>query len=537
MTSRGTPPNRAALLILAAALASACAAHRPADAKAPRETTYAKLERAYGLMQAEKPEEAAALLEEIRLADPKNRQARLELAYLRIRAKRWRQAVDLLTGLLDEEPGDARLRLELGYARQALGDRAAAGDEFELAGREPGEFQEQALEALKANEVSLSTAAIGVTVDSLLNGGYDDLKRGDVKAAREKFRLALRADPGKVEVAKQLGYMDAADGDLASAALDFAGASRLAPQDHRTALELGYIYDSLHQEAAAEKAFAAAAKTRDPETRADAERALKSIRARTGPFYLDVDGQAWYTTRFKNRIASVDALAGWRPSADGPWSLYVAARWTQDSRSHGGDAGDIFSDNALSVGPGVRWQPRGWNASVTAEIARSQNLIRGPERPDKSQTDGRVVAADYRYWSGPRNTFFDANGSLGWYGRYRDDFIGYLQLRAGVKAWDGARSQVSLYAPVYGLRDTNRDYYNNVVEYGGGVEVQPWTRLNLKFRAERLFGVYMGVQGRDPNPYGPRYADTRVIVVFSLHLAKARKPPEFEPMRRTRFLW
>lgn len=147
---------------------------------------------------------------------------RLDSAYAHLREKRWKEAVALLGALLDETPADARLRLQLGYARLELGDRAAAADEFALAAREPGELQERARSALRSLQEDPPEAA-GIRRDALLNQGYEDLRRDDAAAAREKFLMALRADPGRTLIAKQLGYMSAADGDAAEAAARLEG--------------------------------------------------------------------------------------------------------------------------------------------------------------------------------------------------------------------------------------------------------------------------------------------------------------------------
>lgn len=530
MKTRAAAP----LLSLIGVIASAAPAAGPSAAE---EASSVKLERAYGLLKTGRLDEAAELLRGVARSDPSARQARMELAYLQLRRRRWPEAVALLGSLLDENPADMRLRMELGYARLALGDRAAAADEFALAAREPGEFQAQAQGALNSLAAESSEAAVVARSEALLNEGYADLRRADKPAAREKFLQALRSDPGRTLISKQLGYMSIADGDKAAAASRFEGVRRLAPDDHQTALELGYLYESLHDEAAAEKSFAAALPSPDPSIRAAARDSLDAVRGRGDPLYADVDAAAYGTSRFANKIVSIDARAGWKPDPAGPLAVYFAARYTQDSRSRGGEAPEIYSDDAVSFAPGLRFQPKGWNASLSAEWGGTVNLLRSRERPDKTQADGRAVLAGYRYWRGPRRTFADAGFNIGYYSRYRDNVIGQLLLRAGVKAWDNRSSQLTLYAPLSALKDANRDFYNNIVELGAGLEVQPSTKRNLKVRAEYLRGAYTGIEGRDPNPYGPRYDVLRVMLVYSAHFTRRRRPANFEPTRRRRFAW
>jgi Tfp pilus assembly protein PilF len=517
-------------MVLILTLSGAAAGAAEAD-----EAPAARLERAYAMLRAGRTGEAADLLKGVPPDGPEGRRARLELAYLELREKRWKEAVALLSALLDETPADARLRLQLGYARLELGDRAAAADEFALAARDPGELQEQARGALSG--LAANAPAGGAADDSLLNQGYADLRRDDAAAAREKFTMALRADPGRTLIAKQLGYMSMAEGDMGAAAERLKGVRLLEPRDYQTALELGYIYDSLHDEAAAERSFSEALPSPDPAVRAAAQRGGNAIRGRTDPLYLDVDASASSLSRFPNRIYSIEARAGWKPESAGPLSVYLAARATQDSRSRSGAVPEIYADDAATFAPGLRLQPRGWNLSLSAEYGVTVNLVRGPDHPNRTQLDGRAVLSDYHYWQGPARLFADAGLSVGWYGRYRDNVIGYLRARAGVRAHPGRWTQLTLYAPVNFHKDSNRDFYNNIAEAGVGVELQPMTRYNFNVRAEYLRGAYAGIEGRDPNPYAAHYDEVRVTLSYFAHFTKRPVTEPFEPTRRRRFAW
>jgi len=466
-----------------------------------------------------------------------SRDARKDRAYEWIRAKNWKQAVQSLDALIDEEPGDMRLRMERGYARLALGERAAAADEFGLVAREPGEFQAQARSALREIGSEETPEARDARRDALLNQGYEDLRKGEKREARAKFKAALLEDPSRTEVVKQLGYMSMADGDLLDAVKELEGAHHLAPLDYVTALELGYIYDSLHDEAGAERSFAAALPSPDPKTRQAAASALKNIRGRTRPLYADVYAAPSYTSRFADKIATLEASAGYKPTAEGALSFYLGGRYTQDSRSRSGTAPEIYSDNSAWAGPGIRIQPKGFNASLTADWGISWNLMRATAHPRATEADGRVLLSDYHSWGTGGRGFADAGGSVGYYSRYRDDVIGYVQLRAGIKAWDDGSSQFSLYMPVNVYKDGNRDFYNNAAEVGVGAEFQPATKLSLRVRAEYLHGAYMGIEGRDRNPYGPHYDDVRMVLIYAGHFAMPSAAEDTNPTRRRRFTW
>jgi Flp pilus assembly protein TadD len=463
--------------------------------------------------------------------------ARREEAYVQIREQHWVAAVALLDVLIDEDPEDLRLRMERGYARQALGQRTESADEFRLVARRPGEFQSQARAALDALETQAAAEHLAGAGDALLDQGYEELRNDRRPQAREKFEQALSADPGRTEVAKQLAYMSIADGRLLDAVKEFESERRLAPQDYEAAMELGYLYDSLHNEAGAERSFAAAQSSTDPKIRTAAADALENVRGRTRPLYLDVYASPYATTRFSDKIAFLELIGGYRPHPSGAFSVYAAARYTQDSRSRSGESPQIFADNYLSLAPGVRFQPWGWNASISAEWGATANLLTSSEHPRPWEANGRAVLADYVYWDGPHRSFVDAGGSAGYYSRYRGNFIGLVQLRAGFKVLSQGSGSATLYAPLNVYRDSNRDFYNNAVEAGVGFEIQPWTRANLKARVEYLRGAYMGIQGREVNPYGPHYDDVRVTFIYAGHFTKSPPHGAFKRTPRKGFVW
>ncbi len=495
------------------------------------------MSRAYELLKAGRAEDAASVMRELLRSDPGNRRARLELAYVDIGLKRWQEAVALLDALIEEEPSDMRLRMELGYARLALGQRAAASDEFALVALVPGEFQVRARAEQASSSASLSGAERDARTDAVLNEGYDALRRGDKATARARFTEALRENPGRTIISKQLAYMSIADGNMVDAARELEGAHHLAPLDYETELELGYIYDSLHDETGALKSFGLALSSPVPAIRTAAAAALKNIQSKSDSLYADVYASPYYSSRFSDKIAYFEASLGWKPNPEGPLSVYLGSRYTQDSLSHGGHVPEIYSDNAASIEPGLRFQPQGFNANLTAEWGLAFNLVRSADHPNATEFDGRVVLADYHYWEGPRRLFADLGGSAGFYSRYRDNGIGYLQLRAGDKVWDQGAGQLSLYVPVNVYKDVNKDFYNNAVEIGAGAELQPWTKINLKFRAEYLHGTYMGITGRDANPYGPHYDDVRLTLIYSGHFTRHVPDAAPTPERPRGYMW
>jgi len=471
-----------------------------------------------------------------RVSPPGPLSGEMARGYELLKCGKLEEAIASFSMVANSDWTDKRARMELGYARQAAGNFPAAADDFELVAREPGEFREQAAAAIRALREG-GTAAGDIHRASLIDAGYDALRQGENEEAREKFDLALAADPRRPDLTKQLGYMSMEEGDLAGAARSFEGVRRLDPDDCSAALELGYLYFRLHNDVKSEKAFESAEWCPDFKTRQAAAAALKNIRAGDPHYYLDLYAAPLFTSRFQDNIVDLEATAGWKPKAHWPLSLYLAARFMEDSKSTSGAIPDIYSDNLLSLGPGVKLQPRGMNLNLIVEVTPTLNLTRSGDHPERSETNKRAVLSDYEYWE-KRRLFADAGASVGWYSRYRSNAIAYAQARAGIVVWDNDVARASLYVPGYVSKDSNKDYYNNYFEAGAGAELASVTAMNLKLRAEYLRGFYMGIAGRDPNPYARAYNDVRVLLIYSARLfTERRRDPEPKPEGRPDFKW
>ena len=107
-----------------------------------------------------------------------------------------------------------------------------------------------------------------------------------------------------------------------------------------------------------------------------------------------------------------------------------------------------------------------------------------------------------------------AYADAGFYSRYQHNVIGYLQIREGLNLPTARVLPMQVLAAVNVVRDSNRNFYNNVVEAGPDVRVAPFRHLpNLQLEAQYLRGFYAV---HDPaNPYRPRYGDFRLFVIWS----------------------
>lgn len=537
---RDTVSSPGLLVFVVSCLLFGAGAHlAPGEALAQSRSVPAQLgsllDEAYALVRAGKTEEAIAAFLRVLEIDPENRTALLELGYLNARLGRWAEATKHLGAVSQREPGNRRLRLDLAYALQQAGEIEQAEKEFRAMAESPGEFQaeaERALEALRQIQARAGEEAVRARQarrDELLNRGYALLRQGDREGARQNFEAALAEDPENVTILKQLGYMDLEDGDFVGAARYFEAAWEHAPDDYSLALELGYIYARLGEMAKAESAFRGALPSPDPKISRAAGQALANVRAAQRVWFLDIYASPFYTTRFSNFIGFYEVQLHWRPRTDSPFTIYLGHRLTRDTRSEGGELPQIFSDNVALFGPGIRIQPPGWHLSFRAEVNVAVNLVRTPGRPN-SESDFRAILAYYRRWDGNwvgplggvtlgqisgERLFTDVDVSVGYYSRFDDNVIGYLQLREGLRLAEVGPSTLAGYWRLNLAKDTNKDFFNNLAEVGVGADLHPFRGSGVILRGEYLRGFYFGIEGPDPNPFGSTYDDFRFMLVFS----------------------
>jgi Tfp pilus assembly protein PilF len=238
----------------------------PQDQPAASPKIQSQLERGTRLRAANRNTEALAVFNAVLAADPQNHAALVELGYLHADLKHYASAAKFLGAASEQDPANMRLHMDLGYALESAKQLDAAGAQFGVVAKEPGEFQDQAQKALQG--IKDATDGAASTADAqqqrILQDGYDALERGDKVAARRKFEAAVKADPKSAAAQKQLGFINLDDGKNEAAARNFAAALAAAPSDYFIALQLGYTYQSLDKKDEARDAFKAAAASSDP---------------------------------------------------------------------------------------------------------------------------------------------------------------------------------------------------------------------------------------------------------------------------------
>jgi len=302
-------------------------------------------------------------------------------------------------------------------------------------------------------------------------------------------------------------------GDKAGARTKLEQVVAIDPEDYTAQLQLGYVDYDLKDWKGAQAAFSAAARSPDEDQRRKARSALRVVRAAARRAYFDVYASPLYMTRFGDAVGFLEGQYHLKPAPESPVSFYAGTRYVQDSRSRGGSLPQIYSDNVWELGSGIRIQPPGWKVSLSAEESLAFNLVRTPSHPHNTEGDFRAVLAGYQDFELGR-PFVDVGASGGYYGRF-DNAIAYAQFREGLELWSGKRQRLLGYLRQNLSGDKNADFFNNVAEFGPGLEFWPWRSENLKLRGEYVHGVYYGREkSGEPNPYGPRFDDFRVTLLF-----------------------
>jgi hypothetical protein len=180
----------------------------------------------------------------------------------------------------------------------------------------------------------------------------------------------------------------------------------------------------------------------------------------------------------------------------------------------------IFSDDVILNGGGIEFHPEGSHLRLRAEANMAYNFF-AADRGRTWEPDYRVVLGYDREWERAmmfgllqRDSFFsELEGSAGFYSRYGNNAIGYVQIREGYRINQNPSLRIGPYVTARLVKDTNWDYYNNVAEFGGGLEIKPMRDFNVSMRTEYLYGHYFGTP-EQVNPFDPAYHTLRLTFRF-----------------------
>ena len=469
-----------AVYVLAASLLGPA----PALVAASQAQTVAGSQAAYEAYRELDAKNYQAAIQEFQKAlaqDPSNFRWREDLAYAELAAGSLEDARKDFEAVYRQQPGELTIALQLGYVCQRLDQEQDAEKYFEAATRSADDgiarVARSALQSLRASRQQ-----------ALKQRAYDLLARNQREGAIGLFEQAHRADASDAATTLQLGYLYQATGDMASA----------------------------------KEMFEAERTSQDPNVALQATIALAEVNRQSQWWFGSAYGAPFYQSRFSNEINSFDAKLGLRPS---PYlQPYIGLRLTRDTRSETGTLPEIFSDNSVVFSVGVQSPILGHGTNLYAEAGTAVSLLSRPMR-GRAVPDYRVGLTWFRPWGvslaqaaqASAHGFSltgNAYGDVGFYSRYNDNVIGYFQLREGLNLPTASVLPIQALAAVNLVKDSNGDFYNNVAEVGPEVRLAPFRHVpDLQLRATYLRGFY--TVHDSANPYGPRYGDFRLFLVWS----------------------
>jgi len=437
--------------------------------------------------------------------------AAAEQAYREVDAKDYAAAVLDFRKALASDPTNVGWQNDLAYASLSAGAIEEAAAEFERAFTvDPKNFGA----ALQLGYIfeQLHRTGAATRYFEIAVRGPDEALTGQARAALADLRAA------DLQSRKQKGYDLLAANRRTEAIQTFESVHTDDPSDAATTLQLAYLYSAAGNSTKAEVMFTEASASSDPAIAAPAKAALQQVHHEVKRWFGSVYAAPFYQSRFSNEINPTNLKIGLQPSRC--FQPYVGLRFSRDIRSRAGTLPQIYSDNSAVFSVGIQSPVAHTGAVIYAEAGTALNLVRtGPEAPP----DYRVGLLWFRSWgaslvpspnaAGATTWMGSAYADGGYYSRYNRNAIGSAQLREGIRLAT-PRVPAALLGALNLVKDSNGNFYNNVVEVGPMLRVAPLRSApGLALEATYVRGFYTV---HDPvNPYGPRYGDFRLSLVWS----------------------
>ncbi|WP_431025674.1 hypothetical protein [Halomonas sp. H5] len=369
-------------------------------------------------------------------------------------------------------------------------------------------------------------AAEAPEVERLLNRYYDAQRQGDLDEVVASLEAILAIEPTHATAWRALGYHHQSQGRHTAAAEAFLAAAGEPPQ-HEMLMAAGYAYQADGREAAATHTFRQAAEgavTSAAYAQACQARVYTAAlmhRRLPSPWGLSVYSDTLYASRFDNTVTENRVRLRRYLDAERRSAVYGMLTYQDDWKSQVVDGiPEIYSDNYVGIGGGAEWWPHP-AVRLYGELSYNRDLLaRDGER--RTGVDSRVGLDAFQAWGALRRCSLHGEWPLAPYGqayasvqypsRY-ENLLGQLTLWQGWRLYRHRMSEVSVYAKVNLLWDSEGLYYNNVIEAGPGLSWQPSLAWPVEIRLERLFGRYL----RGEHDEGG-YATTQLQLIVSFDI-------------------
>jgi tetratricopeptide (TPR) repeat protein len=422
--------------------------------------------------------------------------------YADVKAKRYDSAVTIGAAYHKLMPGDERFSLDYAYAlldahrtEQAtalLDSLTHARDATVRASAK----RQLAAQAPVPGPPAVNAPAVAAATPPPFTSAYEQLSSGDLKGARDAFQTTLQTHPDEASAWRQLAYIDHALDDHAGAVTALDRYIALRPDDDGAKLDRAYELASAGNAAQARSAFVALQSSSDPKV-ADTARRQVTAMAAGKPVNFETFGYAENESRFHDTFYGLDARYYLAHTRIQP---YIALHFSNDFKAGSVPASTILNDDAIVLSLGLR-TPIAKGVYAFIEAGQAQSLLTGI-----SESDLRYgLQASERFGSGGMHSQTEFDASLARYSRYTNT-IGYAQV-----AHDFYIGSSVVRGVVGGdlALDTNRAFYNNVVDGFAGLQVR---RGTATLRVIGLGGDYLsrGIS----LPAQRTYTSVNVVLLF-----------------------
>ena len=331
----------------------------------------------------------------------------------------------------------------------------------------------------------------------------------------------------------EMGYALLAQHKNKEALPYFLRAQQIRPDDLELANQIGFIECNIDQQKKAYEQFYNATKSTHAEISSQAHVALINLsdwkfKYLPDPWFFEFYTEPYYTSRFNDFIDPLEARLGAALGRYKQFWAYLSYRRSSDTASiTSGAAPQIYNDNVGVIAGGTRLFPIAhvpW--FFYAEYGAAYNLKQQLNEPTWRQ-DFRGGSTYGQQWGAPAaydSTFItefkpwtDVYTNLSYYSRY-SNWIGQARQRIGARVFRWQHTTVSTYLMGQIFFDSQHLYYNNVIEYGPGIVLQPYNIVNFAISYEHLFGNYIPTENSGSNPYGTHYQTNIIRAQFFIRI-------------------
>lgn len=504
------------------------------------------------------PEKAFTVIQKIVALYPKNLEAHTEYGYLLFNKKQFNEALQQFQIAEQLSPQNYEIKMQMGYTFMNLSQREKAVDKFKevvssasdpnlvkeaqealstqgisnLGQRQKAYYKfkqiaassskprtvKEAKNGMQSNSSTSASVTAKSTSDTLLDRYYTLKKKGPAQA-EIVLQQIITQYPTNLEAQKEYGYLLVEQKRYKEALQHFLIAERLAPNDYEVKIAIAYTLNDLScNRQAYFKFWEISLTATDPKIVQEAREGMISLagyqtRVLPQPFFADLYLSPYYMTRFHDTIYYGQARAGVQFGSYNQLQLYVTSYLNQDTASAGGIAPAIYNDNSIIYDVGARYTPyQDSPFFFYIEGGKAHNLILDESRTNRWTNDFRGGINLYKDWGmGPEyvgcikfpfKQVGNVYGDLSYYSRYNRDWIGQLRLREGLRVLQYHYSVLDVFLQLEAFADTQRDFFNNVVDFGPGITFIPDVRWGVALRTVALRNRYIHVNSPTPNPYG-----------------------------------